>query len=95
MPEEAILSKIDNAISILEELQKQYLICEERIQSNQDNENGNSGLMNQVSSLKLENERLKTYIHSLEKRIKGLVDANVEEAMPPIINVWNRCILHI
>lgn len=95
MPEKTILSRIDSAISILEELQKQYLISEERIQSNEDNENATSGLMNQVSALKLENERLKTYIQSLEKRIKGLVDANVEEAMPPIINVSNSCLVSI
>lgn len=95
MPEKTILSRIDSAISILEELQKQYLISEERIQSNEDNENASSGLMNQVSALKLENERLKTYIQSLEKRIKGLVDANVEEAMPPIINVSNSFLVSI
>ena len=83
MSETTIQSRVDSALSILEKLREELKSEEKK----KENDNIIIDLQNQVASLSLENERLNSYINTLENRIKDLIEEKGEDLLSPRANV--------
>ena len=83
MSETTIQSRVDSALSILEKLREELKSEEKK----EENDNIITELQNQVASLTLENERLNSYINTLENRIKDLIEEKGEDLLSPRANV--------
>ena len=83
MSETTIQSRVDSALSILEQLREELKSEEKK----KENDNIIIDLQNQVASLSLENERLNSYINTLENRIKDLIEEKGENLLSPRANV--------
>ena len=83
MSETTIQSRVDSALSILEQLREELKSEEKK----KENDNIIIDLQNQVASLSLENERLNSYIHTLENRIKDLIEEKGDDLLSPRPNV--------
>ena len=83
MSETTIQSRVDSALSILEKLREELKSEEKK----EENDNIITDLQNQVASLTLENERLNSYINTLENRIKDLIEEKGEDLLSPRANV--------
>ena len=83
MSETTIQSRVDSALSILEKLREELKLEEKK----KENDNIIIDLQNQVASLSLENERLNSYINTLENRIKDLIEEKGEDLLSPRPNV--------
>ena len=83
MSETTIQSRVDSALSILEKLREELKSEEKK----EENDNIIIDLQNQVASLSLENERLNSYINTLENRIKDLIEEKGENLLSPRANV--------
>lgn len=87
MSETTIQSRVDSALSILEKLREELKSEEKK----EENDNIIIDLQNQVASLTLENERLNSYINTLENRIKDLIEEKGEDLLSPRANVQKQC----
>ena len=83
MSETTIQSRVDSALSILEQLREELKSEEKK----KENDNIIIDLQNQVASLSLENERLNSYINTLENRIKNLIEEKGDDLLSPRPNV--------
>lgn len=83
MSETTIQSRVDSALSILEQLREELKLEEKK----KENDNIIIDLQNQVASLSLENERLNSYINTLENRIKDLIEEKGDDLLSPRPNV--------
>lgn len=83
MSETTIQSRVDSALSILEKLREELKSEEKK----KENDNIIIDLQNQVASLSLENERLNSYINTLENRIKDLIEEKGDDLLSPRPNV--------
>ena len=83
MSETTIQSRVDSALSILEKLREELKLEEKK----KENDNIIIDLQNQVASLSLENERLNSYINTLENRIKDLIEEKGDDLLSPRPNV--------
>ena len=83
MSETTIQSRVDSALSILEKLREELKSEEKK----EENDNIITDLQNQVASLSLENERLNSYINTLENRIKDLIEEKGDDLLSPRPNV--------
>lgn len=83
MSETTIQSRVDSALSILEQLREELKSEEKK----KENDNIIIDLQNQVASLSLENERLNSYINTLENRIKDLIEEKGDDLLSPRPNV--------
>ena len=83
MSETTIQSRVDSALSILEKLREELKSEEKK----EENDNIITDLQNQVASLTLENERLNSYINTLENRIKDLIEEKGDDLLSPRPNV--------
>ena len=83
MSETTIQSRVDSALSILEKLREELKSEEKK----EENDNIITDLQKQVASLTLENERLNSYINTLENRIKDLIEEKGEDLLSPRANV--------
>ena len=87
MSETTIQSRVDSALSILEKLREELKSEEKK----KENDNIIIDLQNQVASLSLENERLNSYINTLENRIKNLIEEKGDDLLSPRPNVQDYC----
>ena len=83
MSETTIQSRVDSALSILEQLREELKSEEKK----KENDNIIIDLQNQVASLSLENERLNSYINTLENRTKDLIEEKGADLLSPRPNV--------
>ena len=83
MSETTIQSRVDSALSILEKLREELKSEEKK----EENDNIITDLQNQVASLSLENERLNSYINTLENIIKDLIEEKGDDLLSPRPNV--------
>ena len=83
MSETTIQSRVDSALSILEKLREELKSEEKK----EENDNIIIDLQNQVASLSVENERLNSYINTLENRIKDLIEEKGDDLLSPRPNV--------
>ena len=83
MSETTIQSRVDSALSILEQLREELKSEEKK----KENDNIIIDLQSQVASLSLENERLNSYINTLENRIKDLIEEKGDDLLSPRPNV--------
>lgn len=87
MSQEDIDSRIDYIQSMLKVLRKE---ANSKCYDDLPKECGasrNEELEKKVAALKMENARLNDYIRSLERRIRTIVDANVQESFSPRASV--------
>ena len=87
MSETTIQSRVDSALSILEQLREELKLEEKK----KENDNIIIDLQNQVASLSLENERLNSYINTLENRIKDLIEEKGDDLLSLRPNVQDYC----